>query len=98
MTEPHARPTSREEFAAALQDFINDELPRLHKKTRTSPGVESDTPLFATGLIDSMAIIHVIAFVEKNTGQDIPAQQVVMKHFQTVQAIADTFWRPVPPA
>jgi len=91
-------PTSREEFAANLRDFINAELPRLHPKIKEKPQVDFTTPLFASGLIDSMAIIHLIAFVEQATGQPIPTQRVVMKHFQTIQAIADTFWPPAPPS
>ena len=46
---------------------------------------------FAQGLIDSMAILHLIAFIEDATGARIPTEKVVMKHFQTVTAIAETF-------
>lgn len=94
MTAPHAsplRPATRAAFAAALCDFINRELPALHSKVRANPGVTPDTPLFAQGLIDSMAILHVIAFIEDASGTKIPTEKVVMKHFQTVNAITETF-------
>ena len=90
-TPAHA---SREEFAAALRDFINHELPRLHKKMQPNPNVTADTLLFATGVIDSMAILHLIGFVERATGTTIPPDKIVMKHFQTVTAIAESFWTP----
>ncbi len=82
---------SREAFERALCDFINRELPALHPKVRQNPDVKPDTLLFAQGLIDSMAILHIIAFVEKAAGRGIPTEKVVMKHFQTVAAIAETF-------
>ena len=88
---PRVHPT-REAFAAALRDFINLELPRLHAKTPAHPNVALDTPLFASGLIDSMAILHLIGFIEHATGRRIPPSKVVMKHFQTIAAIAETFW------
>ena len=47
--------------------------------------------MFETGLIDSLAILHLMAFVEQFTGRPVPPRMVVMKHFRTVQAIAETF-------
>ena len=85
-------PMSSAEFSAALCFFINHELSLLHPKMRGDPGVSPETPLFATGLIDSMAILHLIAFIEDATGRAILPEQVVMKHFATVAAITETFW------
>ena len=87
---------TREAFADALCDFINFELPQLHAKVKENPDVNPETLLFAAGIIDSMAILHLIAFVERATGRNIPAEKVVMKHFQSVAAIADTFWEAKP--
>lgn len=96
MTSPAPVPppgayASRAAFAEALCQFINRELPALHPKMRPAPNVRPDTPLFAQGLIDSMAILHVIAFIEQATGRGIPTERVVMKHFATVAAMAETF-------
>ena len=87
---------SRAEFANALCEFINVELPRRQRKMPSNPNVSGDTLLFATGVIDSMAILHLIAFIEDATGRDIPPEKVVMKHFQSVAAIAESFWPPSP--
>ena len=88
---PRPRPATRAAFSSALCDFINHELPVLHSKVHANPGVQPDTPLFAQGLIDSMAILHVIAFIEQATGQGIPTEKVIMKHFSTVAAMTETF-------
>jgi acyl carrier protein len=81
-------------FAAALRDFINLELPRLNLRMKAAPNVSDDTLLFATGIVDSMAILHVIAWIEHATGRSIPPEKVVMKHFQSIAAITESFWSP----
>lgn len=89
-----ARSTVEPAFAARLLDFINQTLPYLDRRGRNRPVVEADTPLFATGLLDSMSILHLIAFIESERGEAIPDQLVVMKHFQDVNAISATFGSP----
>jgi acyl carrier protein len=94
MNPPSAPYATREAFAEALRGFINEELPLLSKKVKANPNVTVDTLLFATGVIDSMAILHLIAFIERATGAEIGQDKVVMKHFQSVAAISESFWAP----
>jgi hypothetical protein len=84
----HATPAA---FTEALCAFINRELPALNPRMAAEPGVGPDTPLFATGLIDSLAILHLVAWVERSTGTAVRIDQVVMRNFRTVAAIAATF-------
>jgi acyl carrier protein len=87
------RPTSRDEFRRALIDLVAH---RLTSRRRRDVGlVDGNTPLFETGLVDSMAILELIAFVEEATGRPIPARQVHLKHFGTVDRICEAFWVPV---
>jgi acyl carrier protein len=73
--------TEKDEFRDALLAFINH------------PHVTSDTALFESGLIDSLAILNLIALVEQWTERPVPPRMVVMKHFRTINAIVDTFWK-----
>ena len=84
----HATPTA---FAEALCGFINRELPALNPRMVAEPGVGPETPLFATGLIDSLAILHLVAWVERATGAAVRLDQIVMRNFRTVAAITATF-------
>jgi acyl carrier protein len=88
--------------AAVLKDdllgFINESLPRILGKPHELPDADSSTLLFETGLIDSLAIVQLIAFVERATGRRIPSRMVVMKYFRTVDAICETFGSPEPGA
>jgi acyl carrier protein len=82
---------SREDFEHALIDLIAHRL----TSRRRGPGrvaVDAQTPLFDSGLVDSLAILELIAFVERATGRPIPPRQVQMKHFGTIERICTAFW------
>ena len=85
-------PPTRSEFESHILHFINETLPRFDRHGRTWPPVSAETPLFATGLLDSLSILHLIAAIEDLTGSPIPDHMVVMKHFQNVDAICAAFW------
>lgn len=86
------------EFSARLLHFINHELPKLDRRGRALPQVSADTPLFATGLLDSLSILHLIAAIEELRGRPVPDEMVVMKHFQTVEAMTAAFCKPAIPS
>jgi len=80
------------EFASRLLHFVNHVLPGYDRRGREWPLVFADTPLFATGLLDSLSILHLIAAIEALTGGPVPDDKVLMKHFQTIDTIVATFW------
>jgi len=53
--------------------------------------VESDTPLFDEGWIDSLKILRLIAFLEVTAGKKIPDALIVMDRFRTIETIAKNF-------
>src|ERR1700678_2586636 len=90
----NARPVTAAEFEGSMLHFINEVLPRLDRRGGAWPPVSSRTPLFESGLLDSFSILHLIAALEELTGRAVPDQLVVMKHFQSVEAMSAAFWRP----
>ena len=74
------------EFEAALLRFINAEL--LLGSNRT---IDVDSALFEDGIIDSLKILHLLAFIESAIGRAIPDEEIVMKHFRTVRVMAERF-------
>jgi acyl carrier protein len=87
--ESHSRTfLSVSQFEIALVDFINRELLFGSKQT-----IDLDSPLFEDGIIDSLKILHLLAFIESAIGRPIPDQEIVMKHFRTVHVIAERFAR-----
>jgi acyl carrier protein len=82
------------DLAAALIGFIHDELPKVHARTPAGLQIDRETLLFESGLIDSLAILHLMAVVERWTGRKIPPRMVVMKHFRSIDAICRAFAQP----
>ncbi len=76
---------SRPRFVELMLDWLNGKL--------APPGVriEADTPLFRTGLIDSIRILELIAWTERATGRLIAEREIQMDNFRTVARIADVF-------
>lgn len=83
---------TREAFAAALIAFIEGPLFARHGAARPSMDIDVSTPLFETGIIDSLGIIDLLAFVETATGRPIPMRMVDMRFFGTVERITRAFW------
>jgi 2-hydroxymuconate-semialdehyde hydrolase len=53
--------------------------------------VDAETPLFEDGLIDSLNILRLIAFLETRRGREIPDRDVVMSRFHNVRTIVESF-------
>jgi acyl carrier protein len=83
---------TRAAFERELIELIAVGLSSRRRKT-VRVDVDVHTPLFESGLVDSLAILELIAFVEQATGRSIPARQVHIKHFGTIDRICAAFWR-----
>jgi len=70
----------------SLLRFVNEGLLADSEKK-----VESDTPLFDEGWIDSLKILRLIAFLEVTAGKKIPDALIVMDRFRTIETIAKNF-------
>lgn len=82
---------SREDFSRALIDFIGGPLFRRHTRLPHSIELDQATPLFETGIVDSLGILELLAFVEKSIGERIPLRKVDMRYFGSVERIVNTF-------
>lgn len=47
------------------------------------PVVEADTPLLASGLLDSMTVVALVASLERECGIEIPEQAIMAANFRT---------------
>jgi acyl carrier protein len=93
MRRRRASRLATEPDAAALEErllrFVRDDLAGGRPLA-----IDADTYLFADGLIDSLKILQLIAFLELEIGRDIPDSDVVMKNFRTVHTMASRFGGP----
>ena len=74
------------QFEEKLSAFVRELAP--HSKT-----IKSTTKLFDDGIIDSLKILDLIAFVEVTLKIKVPDSKVVIENFRTIKDISDTFWK-----
>ena len=91
MRNASVRPATRAEFHRALTDLIGHGL-SSRRRVNAPVDVAGDTPLFESGLVDSLAILELIAFVERATGRTIPPRHVRLERFGTIDRICGAFW------
>jgi acyl carrier protein len=67
---------TNEKLIAFLKDTLNVDDP-----------VEADTGLFSSGLLDSVAMMNVIGFVEETARIEVHPGDVTLENFDTVERI-----------
>ncbi|MBT8103721.1 MAG: acyl carrier protein [Gammaproteobacteria bacterium] len=66
-----------------ILDYIRTEI--LHD-AGCSIGVDDE--LLLDGVLDSLAVMRLVAFLEANTGTAIPPEDVTLENFRSIGAIA----------
>ena len=51
--------------------------------------IDENTPLMSSGLIDSLSIVSLVAFVDKKFGVNIPDEKGTVENFETVNQIIE---------
>lgn len=69
---------------AELTRFLTDEL----LTGRAPEALSADDDLLASGLLDSLGVMQLVWFIEKEFGVQVPPQDVTIEHFQSVDRIA----------
>jgi acyl carrier protein len=52
--------------------------------------LKDDEPLFESGIIDSLGLIKLIAFIEENFSVSIDMSEIMIENFNTVNDIMET--------
>ena len=66
-----------------LERFIVDELMMGDQQTRIDP----DASLISSGVVDSLALLRLIAFVEEQFGVTVEDDEVMPENFETLNII-----------
>ncbi len=51
--------------------------------------IDESTPLISSGLIDSLSIVSLVAFIDKKYGVKIPDEKGTVENFETVTKIIE---------
>ncbi len=54
-----------------------------------SVDIKEDDDLLSTGLLDSISVMKLIAFLEEEFDVEVPADEMVIENFISVSAISD---------
>lgn len=71
------------EHENALAEFVRNEL--LHGR---KVALTSEADLLSAGIVDSLGILRLVAFIEERFGVKVPDEDVVFENFQSLQAMA----------
>jgi len=71
------------ELNAKLKEFIMTEVsPDLNL-----PQLDDDEPLIESGIIDSLGVLKIMAFLDEEFGIDLSAEQIKLENFKNVTSI-----------
>jgi acyl carrier protein len=71
------------ELKQKLKQFIMTEVnPDLNLA-----GIEDDEPLLESGIIDSLGVLKILAFLDEEFGIDLSADQVKVEKFKNISSI-----------
>ena len=74
---------TRDEIARLLADYIVDEIAAARPPTAPAP----DFPIIESGLVDSLGLFKLIAFIEERLKVKIAPEDIVLENFATIGAI-----------
>ena len=72
------------EAQSKLKHFIVAEL--MHEDDDDLLG--DDEPLLGSGIVDSLGIMRLVSFIEEEFEVEVPEEDLVPEHFQTVTRLA----------
>lgn len=73
------------DFKARLKEFIMTEVnPDLNLE-----GIGDDEPLIDSGIIDSLGILKIMAFMDEEFGIDLSAEEIQRDNFRSVTSICN---------
>ncbi len=72
------------EVATVVRTFIDEELVKIKQ-----PSFDANVDLLKEGVIDSLSLMRLIAFLEEQFHLQIEDEEIVPENFRTLSAIVD---------
>ena len=70
------------EIEASLSRFVSEELlDGMHE-------VQPEEPLLAEGLVDSLGMMRLVAFISERYSLEVPPEDVVLENFASIERMA----------
>lgn len=68
---------------AAVRTFLEEQVLQ-----QNSTGLQNDTPLLSTGVLTSLSLVRLVAFLEEEFSVEVPMEEVTGRRFSTVTDVA----------
>lgn len=81
-TEQKVTDKDRDKLRREITEFIQSEF-------GAPTNIDSDTPLIAQGIVDSIGVLRLVRFLEDRFNVNVQAQDLVLQNFRSVNAMAD---------
>ena len=72
------------ETQAALTEFVLEELAKGRKSV-----IQPEDDLLGEGIIDSLGILQLVAFIEEKFNFQVPDEDVVIENFMSIEALSN---------
>jgi len=72
------------EISKTIRSFILEKFPAARRK-----GLSDDTPLLESGIIDSLGVLDVVAFLEPKFGIKIEDEELVPENFRDIESLTN---------
>ena len=71
-----------------MKNLKNTLLAGLPVRYKVDPSSFTEhTPLFSSGLIDSLNVMELVTFVEQVSGEQIPPSDILLENFDSIEKI-----------
>ena len=78
-----------DEYNTSIKEFIMTEVnPDLHLER-----IEDDEPLIESGIVDSLGVLKILAFLDEKFGIDLSSDEIKLENFKDVRSICDLIAR-----
>lgn len=75
---------------ATMEEIVGRVLAYLRTDLRVeTSGLDATSPLVTTGVLDSMALVRLAAFLERTYDVTIPDREIGAEHFENLERIRD---------
>ena len=74
-----------DELNSSIKEFIKTEVnPDLHLEQ-----IDDDEPLIETGIVDSLGVLKILAFLDEKFGIDLSSEGITLENFKSVRTICN---------
>src|SRR5690242_7038164 len=83
---------SNDDFLGTVLEFLRDLNPATEAQLSVAgTALDADTDLIQAGIVDSLSIMELIAFLEKETGAYVPLEDLMLDSIRTALTIAAVY-------